>query len=105
MKLPGEADSYTIRCAMGHEPTEDNHTVEVHIVEELNILKNELNTTIKYDNVTGGLKAGFPILPSLLNIILQNLYVTYSSIDSTQTLLLHAIYYHDHILQHLEPCN
>ena len=104
MKLPGEAASYTIRCAMGHEPTEDNHTVEVHIVEELNITKNELKTSINYDNVTGELKASFSILLSLLNIIVQNLYVTYSSIDSTQT-LLHAIYYHDHIPQHLEPCN
>lgn len=53
LTLPGEADSYTIRCAMNHEPSEDNHTVEVHIVEQLNVTKNELNTTIKYDNGTG----------------------------------------------------
>jgi len=56
VSIPGEENSYTVRCAMSVEPTDTEFDIELHITEDLNVTYNNLSATISYSNTTGGCK-------------------------------------------------
>ncbi|KAF6038212.1 hypothetical protein EB796_003483 [Bugula neritina] len=52
VSIPGEENSYTVRCAMSVEPTDTEFDIELHITEDLNVTYNNLSATISYSNTT-----------------------------------------------------
>ena len=50
--LPSAQASHTIWASLGSEPTADSHSLEVHVVDDVNITRNDLNATIDYTKAT-----------------------------------------------------